>query len=277
VFVTAPDGGIINDPVLLRLEDNKFWLSLADSDVGLWAQGLAYHSGLDVTIKEIDVAPVQIQGPKSKGLMAELFGDKILDVPYYYMSEDMELNGMRVCVSADRLHQRAGLRDLPVRRLEERREAVEHRAGGRKNHDLHVTGPGHIRRIEGGILAFGCDIWYDTNPFEVDMGYTWMVDLDQEADFVGKEALKKIKAEGPKRKLVGIEIDGPDVGTYIDSEMIDMYPVYQGGQEVGKVTSACHSPRLEKNIGFAMLPDRAGRSPWVRNSRWRPSTADTVE
>jgi aminomethyltransferase len=254
VFVTAPDGGIINDPVLLRLEDNRFWLSLADSDVGLWAQGLAYHSGLDVTIKEIDVAPVQIQGPKSKGLMAELFGDEILDVPYYFMSDDMELNGMRVCVSRTGYTSELGyeiyLYDASKNGVKLWNTVLE--AG--KNHDLHVTGPGHIRRIEGGILAFGCDIWYDTNPFEVDMGYTWMVDLDQEADFVGKDALKKIKAEGPKRKLVGIEIEGPNVGTYIDSEMIDMYPVYSGGQEVGKVTSACHSPRLEKNIGFAMLP-----------------------
>jgi len=254
VFVTAPDGGIINDPVLLRLEDNKFWLSLADSDVGLWAQGLAYHSGLDVTIKEIDVAPVQIQGPKSKGLMAELFGEKILDVPYYFMSDDMELNGMRVCVSRTGYTSELGyeiyLYDASKNGVKLWNTVLE--AG--KNHDLHVTGPGHIRRIEGGILAFGCDMWYDTNPFEVDMGYTWMVDLDQEADFVGKEALKKIKAEGPKRKLVGIEIEGPNVGTYIDSEMIDMYPVYSGGREVGKVTSACHSPRLEKNIGFAMLP-----------------------
>src|SRR5262249_24896868 len=80
--------------------------------------------------------------------------------------------------------------------------------------------PCHIRRIEGGILAFGADIWYDTNPFEVDMGYPWMVDLGQEADFVGKRALQRIKAEGPRRKLVGIEIDGPAAGSYIDNEMI---------------------------------------------------------
>ena len=91
VFVTAPDGGIINDPVLLRLEENRFWLSLADSDVGLWAQGLAVNSGMDVTIQEVDVAPVQIQGPRSKEVMVDLFGTEILDVPYYFMSQDLEL------------------------------------------------------------------------------------------------------------------------------------------------------------------------------------------
>ena len=121
-------------------------------------------------------------------------------------------------------------------------------------HDLRVIGPCHIRRIEGGILAFGCDIWYDTNPFEVDMGYTWMVDLDQDADFIGKQALRRIKAEGPRRKLVGVEIDGPSLGSFIDNQMIDTFPVFDGGHRIGSVTSACHSPRLEKNIGFAMLP-----------------------
>jgi len=218
VFITLPDGGIANDPVLLRLEENRFWLSLADSDIGLWAQGLAYHCGLDVTIGEVDVAPVQIQGPKSREVMAGLFGETILDATK---------NGTKLWNTV----------------LE---------AG--RPHGLEVIGPCHIRRIEGGILAFGCDMWYDTNPFEVDMGYTWMVDLGQEAGFVGKEALRRIKAKGPRRKLVGIEIGGPSVGTYIDCEMIDMYPVCLGGEQVGKVTSACYSPRLETTIGYAMLP-----------------------
>ncbi len=255
VFITAPDGGIINDPVLLRLEENKFWLSLADSDVALWAKGLAYHSGLNVTIQEVDVAPVQIQGPKSKELMVELFGEKILDVPYYYMSEDLELDGMRVCVSRTGYTSELGyeiyLYDATKNGVKLWNTVLE--AG--KAHDLRVIGPCHMRRIEGGILAFGCDIWYDTNPFEVDMGYSWMVDLDQDADFIGKEALARIKAEGARRKLVGVEIEGRSVGTYIDNEMLDVYPIFDGNeQRIGSVTSACYSPRLEKNIGFAMLP-----------------------
>jgi glycine cleavage system aminomethyltransferase T len=255
VFITAPDGGIINDPVLLRLEEDRFWLSLADSDVGLWAQGLAYRSGLDVEIKEVDVAPIQIQGPRSRDLMVDLFGESILDIPYYHMSDDLELDGMRVCVSRTGYTSELGyeiyLYDATKDGMKLWNTVLE--AGEPK--DLRVTGPCHIRRIEGGILAFGADIWYDTNPFEVDMGYSWMVDLEQEADFVGKEALARIKAEGPKRKLVGVEIEGPNVGTYIDNEMLDVYPVFEGGGErIGSVTSACYSPRLEKNIGFAMLP-----------------------
>jgi glycine cleavage system aminomethyltransferase T len=121
-------------------------------------------------------------------------------------------------------------------------------------HGLTVIGPCHIRRIEGGILALGADMWYDTNPYEVGMGYDWMVDLEQGADFIGKEALARIKREGPKRKLVGVEIGGGRLGAYNDGSMVDLFPVRKGGSQIGKVTSACFSPRLEKNIGFAMVP-----------------------
>jgi len=123
-----------------------------------------------------------------------------------------------------------------------------------KPHGLEVVGPSHIRRIEGGILAFGADMWYDNNPFEVGYHYTWMVDLDQEADFMGKEALRRIKEEGIRQKLVGVDIEGESLGSYIDNEMIDFFPVYADGRRIGRVTSACYSPRLEKNIGYAMLP-----------------------
>jgi aminomethyltransferase len=123
-----------------------------------------------------------------------------------------------------------------------------------KPHGLEVIGPCHIRRIEGGILAWGSDMWLDTNPYEVGMGYDWMVDLEQGADFIGKEALRRIKQEGPTRKLAGVEISGDSLGSYNDGSMIDFFPVSHEGREVGRVTSACHSPRLEKNIGYAMVP-----------------------
>jgi glycine cleavage system aminomethyltransferase T len=254
VFVTAPDGGIINDPVLLRLDEDRFWLSLADSDVDLWAMGVAYHSGMDVTIREVDVAPVQIQGPRSKEVMTELFGQRVLEVPYYSFME-AKLDGMDVVVTRTGYSGEVGyeifLHDATRNGMRLWDTVFE--AG--RPHGLEVIGPCHIRRIEAGILAYGADMWLDTNPFEVDMGYSWMVDLDQEADFVGKDALRRIKAEGPRRKLVGVEIAGPSLGTYVDNEMVDFFPVLLGDRDpVGQVTSACWSPRLEKNIGYAMLP-----------------------
>lgn len=255
VFIIAPDGGIVNDPVLLRLGENHFWLSLADSDVLLYALGVAYNSGLNVTIREIDVAPVQIQGPKSKEVMVDLFGESILEIPYYYMAHK-QLNGMDVVVSRTGYTSELGY-EIYVK--EARRNGAKLwdtvlEAG--KPHGLSVIGPCHIRRIEGGILAHGCDITIDTNPFEVGMGYDWMVDLNQQADFIGKEALTRIKAEGVSRKLVGVEIGGAKLGSYIDGSMIDVFPVYKKGtsERIGEVTSACYSPRLDKNIGFAMVP-----------------------
>jgi aminomethyltransferase len=253
VFITAPDGGILNDPVLLRVEEDEFWLSLADSDVNLYALGIAAANGMDVTVQEIDVAPVQIQGPNAKKVLVELFGDAILDVPYYGLMK-AELDGMQVVISRTGYTGEVGY-EIYLRDASEHGVALWDRvleAG--KPHDLRVIGPCHIRRIEGGILAFGADMWYENNPFEVGYHYTWMVDLEQEADFMGKEALKRIKAEGVKQKLVGVDIEGEPLGTYIDNEMLDFFPASANGSVVGRVTSACYSPRLEKNIGLAMLP-----------------------
>jgi len=256
VFVTAPDGGIINDPVLLRLEENLFWLSLADSDVMLWAQGVAYNSGMDVTIREVDVAPVQVQGPKAKQVMVDLFGEQVLQLPYYHCM-DAELDGMRVVISRTGYSAELGY-EIYLRDAMANGERLWNRVfeAGRP-YQMQVIAPCHIRRIEGGILAFGCDIWYDTNPFEVGMGYDWMVDLRGDDDFIGRAALERVKAEGVSRKLVGVEIDGPSVGYFTDGSMIDVFPVHDlQGERVGKVTSACRSPRLDKNIGLAMVPIR---------------------
>jgi glycine cleavage system aminomethyltransferase T len=253
VFVTSPDGGIINDPVLLRLGENHFWLSVADSDVLLWAMGVAYNSGLDVQIGEPDVGPMQIQGPKAAGVLTDLFGEDALEIPYYYLRE-YKLDGVDVIVSRTGYTAELGF-EIYVRDASRNAEKVWDivlEAG--KPHGLEVIGPCHIKRIEAGILALGADMWFDTNPYEVDMGYEWMVDLDQEADFVGKEALRRIKAEGIERKLVGVEIGGAQLGAYNDGSMIDFFPVYSNGDPIGNVTSACYSPRLEKNIGYAMVP-----------------------
>jgi glycine cleavage system aminomethyltransferase T len=253
VFVTAPDGGIINDPVLLRLEENRFWLSLADSDVGLWAMGLNQGLGMDVRIREVDVAPVQVQGPKSKQVMIDLFGASVLDIPYYHL-RSYEQDGMRMEVSRTGYSGELGyeiyLHDATVHADRLWQKVWE--AG--EPHGMRVIGPCHIRRIEGGFLAWGSDITLDTTPLEVGYDYKWMVDLEQEADFVGKAALVRQKERGVDRLLAGLEIGGEPLGSYNDGSMIDDYPVRSRGEVVGKVTSACWSPRLQRNIGLAMLP-----------------------
>jgi aminomethyltransferase len=253
VFITAEDGGIINDPVLLRLGENHFWLSVADSDVLLWAKGVAIHSGMDVHIQEPDVGPIQIQGPKSRQVMQDLFGDRVLELPYYDLFQG-KLDNMDVVVSRTGYSGEVGYEIYLHNASRDALKLWDKVLEAGRPHNISVIGPSHIRRIEAGILAYGADMWLDTNPFEVEMGYSWMVDLDQEADFIGKEALKRIKAEGVKRKLVGVEIQGDQIGTYTDGTMEDFWPVVRDGRQIGRVTSACYSPRLEKNIGYAMLP-----------------------
>ena len=252
-FITNAEGGIINDPVLLRLDENHFWLSLADSDVLLWAQGLAYNMGLNVEIKEPDVGPMQVQGPKSREVMTDLFGEEILEVPYYYMVH-RELDGMELVISRTGYSGELGYELYLKNASRDGLKLWDRVLQAGEPHGISPIGPCHIRRIEGGILALGCDMWYDTNPYEVGYGYKWMVELEQEQHFVGREALKRISEEGVSRKLVGVELGGSNVGSYNDGSMIDYFPVHKHGERIGKVTSACYSPRLEKNIGFAMVP-----------------------
>jgi aminomethyltransferase len=185
--------------------------------------------------------------------MVDLFGEDVLEVPYYFL-RSYEVDGMPVLVSRTGYTGELGYEIYlfeASRRGERLWDAVLE-AG--RPHGLTVIGPCHIRRIEGGILAWGADMWLDTNPYEVGMGYDWMVDLEQKGDFIGKQALARIKREGPKRKLAGVEIAGASVGSYNDGAMPDFFPVSRGGAPVGRVTSACYSPRLEKNIGYAMVP-----------------------
>ena len=245
VLIVDDEGGILNDPVLLRLEENRFWIALADSDILLWAKGVARHSGLEVTIAEPDASPLQVQGPKSKALMADLFGDKVTRLPYYFFAT-AELDGIPLVVTRTGWTGEIGYEVylLDATRGQDLWDALM-KAG--KRYNIRPTGPSDIRRIEAGILNYGADMTIENNPYEVGLG--WTVDLSKPADFIGKAALQRIKDKGPKRKLIGVEIDG----TPIEFNMTK-WPVQARGREIGRVTSAIHSPRLKKNIAYAMVP-----------------------
>ncbi len=244
VVITAEDGGIINDPVLLRLGENRFWLALADSDVLLWAKGVAYKLGMDIEITEPDVSPMQIQGPKSKEVVRALFGDDVLDLKYYYFLET-DLDGIPVIVTRTGWSAEIGY-EVYLRDGSRGNELWERVMEAGKPFGIRPTGPSDIRRIEAGILNYGIDMTLDNNPYELGLG--WLVDLDQETDFIGKDALARIKTEGTSQKLVGVEIGGDA----LDLNMT-RWPVKAGDAEVGFITSAIYSPRLEKNIGYAMV------------------------
>ncbi|WP_445942803.1 glycine cleavage T C-terminal barrel domain-containing protein [Roseicyclus sp.] len=245
ILITNADGGILNDPILLRLAENHFWISLADSDILLWAQGVAVNSGLDVQIGEPDVSPLQLQGPKSGEIMRALFGDSIMDLKYYWLRE-MTLDGIPLVVSRTGWSSELGyeiyLRDSSYGDMLWERIMATGMEFGLK--------PGHtssIRRIEGGMLSYHADADIKTNPYE--LGLDRLVDLEMQADFIGKAALTRIKAAGVQRTQVGIIIASDP----IKGPNTRFWPINHAGETIGKVTSAVYSPRLERNIALAMV------------------------
>ncbi len=245
VLITNEKGGILNDPVLLRLGENHFWLSLSDSDILLWAQGVAVNSGLNVSIEEPDVSPLQLQGPKSREIMVKLFGENIRDLKYYWLKE-LELDGIPLVVSRTGWSTELGY-ELFLR---------DGTQGDRLWEMIMMAGneyglqPGHtssIRRIEGGMLSYHADADIHTNPFE--MGLERLVSLDSDINFIGKKALIEIQNKGIKRQQIGLEIEGDSL---VGPNTI-FWEIFCDDKIIGKVTSAVFSPRLEKNIALAMV------------------------
>jgi aminomethyltransferase len=245
VLITNAEGGILNDPVLLRLEKNRFWLSLADTDILLWAKGVAVHSGMDVTIHEPDVSPLQLQGPKSGEVMRALFGDSIMDLKYYWLRH-VELDGIPLIVSRTGWSSELGYviylqASADGDKLWEKIMAVGQPLGLKPGHTSS------IRRIEGGMLSYHADADINTNPFE--LGLDRLVNLESGADFIGKAALQRIKDTGVSRKQVGLVIEG----AALTGPNTTFWAITKDGVAIGKVTSAIHSPRLKQNIALAMM------------------------
>ncbi len=245
VVITAEDGGILNDPVLLRLGENHFWLALADSDVLLWARGVALKFGLRVTITEPDVSPLQIQGPKAKDVVQALFGDAATKLRYYWFLET-KLDGIPVVVTRTGWTGEVGY-EVYLRDSSRGDDLWERIMAAGKPHNIRPTGPSDIRRVEAGIFNWGIDMTAANNVYEVGLDY--LVDGGKSADYIGRDALKRVKAEGVKQKLAGIEIEG----VRIEMNAIP-WTVAADGNRTGRVTSALYSPRLKRNIGYAMMP-----------------------
>ena len=245
VLITDENGGVLNDPVLLRLAENHFWLSLADSDILMWAKGVAVNSGMDVKLCEPDVSPLQLQGPKSGEIMKAVFGEEIENIKYYWLKE-FELNGIPLIISRTGWSSELGY-EIYLRDGSRGNELWDYLMEIGKPLGLS---PGHtstIRRIEGGMQSYQADMDCNVNPFE--LGLDRLVDLEMDADFIGKNALKKIKEEGVKRRQVGIVINCPP----LENSNTSYWPIFIDSKEVGFVTSAIHSPRLNKNIAMAIV------------------------
>ena len=244
VPLTNADGGIVNDPVALRLAENHFWLSVADREILLWAKGLAVGLNMDVAIQEPDVSPLAVQGPKSFDLMADLLGDWVRTLKYFWFKET-ELNGIPFVLTRTGWSKQGGY-ELFLQDGSRGDELWETIMEAGKKYNIKPGTPCWIERIESGLLNYWEDVHDSTNPYEV--GLEKFVDLDQDVDFVGKAALKKIKADGIKRKLVGLEIHTEPL-----TQTAEFWVVECGENSVGIISSAVYSPDLKKNIAFAMV------------------------
>jgi aminomethyltransferase len=246
MLVTAPDGGIVNDPVLMHVERDRWWMQLADSDAGLYAMGVAATSGLDVEITFPDVYPCQVQGPKAAMTLEKLVGPAIYDLKYYWC-DAFEIEGIPVVIT------RTGWTAVPgfevnllgVDGGDELWDAIM-RAG--EEFEIRPIAPCEARRIEAGIFNYNSDITLDDTPFHV-MGLERLVE-EQPQDYIGKDALERIRREGVDRKLVGIELEMEE----LQAELEWFWPAHHDGRAVGRVTDAVWSPGLRKNIGYVWVP-----------------------
>ncbi len=245
VLLTDKDGGIVNDPIMLKLAEDKFWFSIADSDVLLWARGLAAYADLDVKISEPDVSPLQLQGPQSRAIIKAAFGNGPAELKYYRFTW-VNWRGVELLISRTGWSSELGYEIF----------LTDGSRGAELWEYIMEVGapmglkPGHtstIRRIEAAMLSYQADLSIENNPFE--LGMERLVDLDGEFNFLAKDALQEIRSQGIRRKQVGLVIDGEPIEGSNDY----FWELRVADILVGKVTSAIYSPRLSKNIALGMI------------------------
>jgi aminomethyltransferase len=243
--VIAPDGGIVNDPVLLHVGENRWWMQLADSDAGLYALGVA-AGRFDVDVTLPDVHPMQVQGPLAAKTLAKLVGLDIFDIKYHWLGE-FEINGIPVVIS------RTGWTAVPgfeINLLDTSMgsELWNTVAGAGEEFGIRPIAPCEARRIEAGIFNYGSDMTLADTPLHVS-GMERLVER-QDQDYLGKESLERLRETGVDRKLVGMFLEGDQ----LRAELSKVWPVQHDGRQVGRVTDAVWSPGLERNIGYMWVP-----------------------
>ena len=238
-------GGFLNDPVMLKLAEDFYWLSIADGDSLLWVEAIAKGYNFNVEVEEPDVSPLQVQGPNSAKLMTKVFGEWVDDLGFYRFKE-VTHDGIPMVI-ARMGYSRELCYEIFLLDYSKGNELWEMLWQAGQEFNISPGGPNIIFRLEGGILSYLADFDRTNNPYEV--GLDWMIDLDQEDDFIGKEALREISLRGPTKKLMGAEIKGDP----IESSNEDYLPVLIDGKRVGTMTAMVFSPRLQKNIAYVFL------------------------
>ncbi len=238
------NGGLINDPVVLRLNENKWWVSLADSDVILFAKGLAIGNKFDVKIIEPDVDIMAVQGPKSFNLMEKVFGDKIVNLKFFGF-DYFEFGGDKHLIARSGWSKQGGY-EIYVEHNDSGLKLYDHLFEIGKEFNIKPGCPNLIERIESGLLSYGNDMDNGDNPYEC--GFDKYVNIDSDIDFLGKEKLKQIKSDGIKKKLMGVKFDTDKISLTGSLNLTD-----QSNKIIGELRSACYSPHFKKVIGIAMM------------------------
>ena len=243
-LITDQFGGILSDPIMLQVDQGRYWLSTSDCDLELWAKGVAVHSGLSVNIRDAEIGVCQVQGPKSAQLLSELFGDVINELRYYRLGR-VNFEGTELIVSRTGWSGEFGF-ELYLSDHDKADALFDTLMEQGKPHNICPGCVSQARRIESGILSCGLDMGVEENPYEI--GLERLVDVDMARDFVGKSALARLKHEPLKKKLVGLFVDGERLpGNEVP------WKVQAQGKVVGKLTSLVFSPQLQRNIGLALL------------------------
>jgi len=238
------EAGIINDPVVLRLNENRWWISIADSDVILFAKGLAIGNKFDVKITEPNVDIMAVQGPKSFKLMEKVFGDKITKLKFFGF-DYFDFQGTKHLIAQSGWSKQGGY-EIYVENTKSGLDLYDHLFDVGKEFNVKPGCPNLIERIESALLSFGNDMDNKDNPYEC--GFDKFINIDSDINFLGKEKLKKIKTEGIKKKLMGIKFDAKEISLSGSLDLKD-----ENNNIIGELRSACYSPHFGKVIGIAMI------------------------
>lgn len=241
-------GVLINDPILLKLADDLYWLSIADSNIWFWARAIAEERGLNVAVSEPDASPMAVQGPKAEDVVASVFGDWVRGLKYFWFRETA-IDGIPVVVARSGWSKQGGF-EIYLKDGARGTQLWNIVKEAGKPWDIGPGSPNWSERVESGLISYGGDTDRETNPFEVRMGK--YVDLDVDDDVIGIKALRRIHAKGPQRHSLGIILGGKDPITF----GFTWNDIREDGAKVGDMTTCAWSYRMKKNIGFALISTR---------------------
>jgi glycine cleavage system aminomethyltransferase T len=238
-------GTVINDPIVLKLADDLYWMSIADSDIWYWAGAIAAERGLNVEVSEPDVSPMALQGPKAEDVVASVLGDWVRELKYFWFKE-AEIEGIPIVVQRSGWSKQGGF-ELYLRDGSKGTQLWNIFKEAGQPWGIGPGAPATAERTESGLVSVGGDTDEDTNPFEVRLGQ--YVNLDVADDVVGIQALRRIHAEGIKRHQLGLILEG-ETAAPLGFKRED---VSHNGSRVGMMTNCVWSPRMKANIGYALI------------------------